>query len=67
MRLAQGQDPVRVMEETSHRIMKKLQHPVLRAIQDSVTAEYEVDRSLDQYKQNYLSRVGPKADHIADS
>lgn len=67
MCLARGDDPETVMTETSYRIMKKLQHPVIQAIHDSVTADYQVDRSLDEYKQNYLSRVGPKADHIRDS
>jgi glutamyl-tRNA reductase len=67
MRLAQGDDPAEVMTETSQRIMNKLKHPVLKAIHDAVSSEYTPDRSLDQYKKNYLNRVGLKADHIRDN
>lgn len=66
MRLAQDQDPESVMSETSHRIMKKLQHPVIQAIGNSVLSSYNSAQSQAQYQHNYLDRFGPKSDHIED-
>ena len=66
MRLAQGDDPETVMTESSYRIMKKLQHPVIQAISDSAVTGYNSDHSLEQYRRNYIDRFGPKPDHIKD-
>ena len=67
MRLAQGDDPESVMAESSHRIMKKIQHPVIRAISDSAVSGYNSTQSLAEYRRNYLDRFGPKPDHIKDN
>ena len=67
MRLAQGDDPDAVMQEASHRIMKKLQHPIIRAISDSAVSGYNSTQSLAEYRRNYLDRFGPKSDHIQDN
>jgi glutamyl-tRNA reductase len=67
MRLAQGHDPDAVMTESSHRIMKKLQHPVIQAISDSAVSGYNSTESLEEYRRNYLERFGPKSDHIQDN
>jgi glutamyl-tRNA reductase len=67
MRLAQGHDPESVMQEASHRIMKKLQHPVIRAISDSAVSGYNSTQSLAEYQRNYLDHFGPKPDHIKDN
>ena len=67
MRLAQGDDPDAVMVESSYRIMKKLQHPVIRAISDSAVSGYSGTQSLAEYRRNYLDRFGPKSDHIEDN
>ena len=67
MRLAQGHDPDAVMTESSHRIMKKLQHPVIRAISDSAVSGYNSSQSLAEYRRNYIERFGPKPDHIKDN
>jgi glutamyl-tRNA reductase len=67
MRLAQGDDPDAVMTESSHRIMKKLQHPVIRAISDSAVSGYNSTQSLSEYRQNYLERFGLKSDHVKDN
>jgi len=67
MRLAQGHDAEIVMQETSQRIVNKLQHPVILAIQETVTSKYDSSQSLEEYKKNYLARVGFKADHIKDN
>ena len=66
MRLAQGDDPETVMTESSYRIMKKLQHPVIRVIHDTVVSDYQPESSLEDYRRNYIDRVGPKADHIRE-
>ena len=66
MRLAQGDDPDKVMTESSYRIMKKLQHPVIRAISDSAVSGYNCEHSLAEYRKNYIDRFGPKPDHIKD-
>jgi len=67
MRLAQGDDPDAVMTESSHRIMKKLQHPVIQAISDSAVSGYNSTQSLAEYRRNYIERFGPKPDHIKDN
>jgi hypothetical protein len=67
MRLAQGHDPDAVMTESSHRIMKKLQHPVIQAISDSAVSSYNSTQSLAEYRRNYIERFGPKPDHIKDN
>ena len=66
MRLAQGHDPNAVLTESSYRIMKKLQHPVIRAISDSAVKNYSPERSLEEYRRNYIERFGPKPDHIRE-
>jgi glutamyl-tRNA reductase len=67
MRLAQGNDPESVMQEASHRIMKKIQHPVIRAISDSAVSSYDSTQSLAKYHRNYTDLFGPKSDHIQDN
>ena len=66
MRLAQGDDPETVMTESSYRIMKKLQHPVIQAISDSAIKNYNPGHSLEEYRKNYVERFGPKPDHIKE-
>lgn len=66
MHLAQGQDPATVMIETSRRIMNKLQHPLIENIHQAVISDYRPDSSLEDYRRNYLDRVGPKPDHIRE-
>ena len=67
MQLAQGHNPEQVMEETSRRIMKKLQHPVLQALHEAVLANMPEDLGLEHYRQVYINRVGPHADHIREN
>ena len=66
MRLAQGNDPETVMTESSYRIMKKLQHPVIQAISDSAVSSYNSEQSLAEYRKNYVDRFDPKPDHIKE-
>ena len=65
MELANGGDPESVMKETSYRIMKKLEHPVLEAI-NAIPSDYNSNKSQQQYKTNYQDRFGPKPDHVKD-
>lgn len=65
MELANGGNPESVMKETSYRIMKKLEHPILEAIND-IPSDYNSTESQENYKVNYQTRFGPKPDHIKD-
>lgn len=65
MKLANGADPEQVMTETSCRIVKKLEHPVLEAI-NSLPSDYNREASQAHYKELYQDRFGPKPDHIKD-
>ena len=65
MELANGTDPEQVMMETSRRIMRKLEHPILEAIND-IPSGYDSEASQEQYKELYQDRFGPKPDHIKD-
>lgn len=67
MMLAQGQEPAQVMEETSRRILRKLQHPVLQTLHEAVLANMSKDLGLEHYRQVYINRVGPHADHIRET
>ncbi len=65
MELASGGDPEAVMRETSYRIMKKLEHPILEAIND-IPSDYNRTESQEHYRTNYQARFGPKPDHVKD-
>jgi glutamyl-tRNA reductase len=65
MELANGDDPESVMKETSYRIMKKLEHPILEAIH-KIPGNYNSKESQQHYRINYQNRFGPKPDHIKD-
>ena len=65
MELAKGADPEQVMIETSRRILRKLEHPILEAIND-IPSGYDSEASQQQYKELYQDRFGPKPDHIKD-
>lgn len=64
-RIAEGEDPNRVLEDMSKRLMEKLLHPVYKMIQDSHITKM-LDDSRARYEENYIKRIGPKADHILD-
>ena len=66
MHLAQGQEPETVMTETSRRIINKLQHPVIRCIHQAAADSVEPYSTLEDYRRNYINRVGVRADHIQD-
>lgn len=61
--IAQGKDPDVVMERMSRRIMDKLMHPVYISMKDEVKAK-DIEESKQSYKEKYLDRSSPKADHV---
>ena len=65
MELARGADPEQVLKDTSNRMIKKFQHPILEAIND-IPSEYNSKESQENYRTNYQDRFGPKSDHIKD-
>lgn len=64
-RIAEGEDPDKVLEDMSKRLMEKLLHPMYKMIQDSHTIK-SVEDSRARYEENYIKRIGPRADHILD-
>ena len=65
MELANGSNPETVMKDTSRRIIKKLEHPILEAIND-IPSDYDSAESLEHYRTIYQDRFGPKPDHVKD-
>lgn len=67
MLLSAGQDPITVMTETGRRIVNKLEHHVVYELRQVMTNSEPQDLGADHYRQNYLMRVAPHADHIQDN
>jgi glutamyl-tRNA reductase len=66
-RITKGEDVNLVLEEMSKAVTKKLLHPIINAIQDSTnTATYDNAASKKAYTDNYINKVGSKADHVQD-
>ena len=66
MALAQGLDPEQVLSEISRRIVNKLQHPVIEIINAAVADSAPPYSTLEDYRRDYINRVGVRADHIRD-
>ena len=64
-RIKKGEDPNLVMNEFSHKLTKKLLHPIIM-LTKSQTSTYDSKRSQREYKENYLDSIGPKSDHVTD-
>ena len=62
--LAAGQDINTVMEAMSHRIQKKMLHPVLLAIKEMNTSEFDPVKSREEYNRIYGNLPKP-ADHVS--
>jgi glutamyl-tRNA reductase len=65
-RIATGDDPFKVMEDMSKRMLQKIMHSVYTVIKDSVGISIDMEESKKRYKENYLDRVSPVADHVLD-
>jgi hypothetical protein len=65
MELANGADPGQVLKDTSNRMVRKFQHPILEAI-NMIPSEYNSTESQEHYKTNYQDLFDPKPDHVKD-
>lgn len=65
MDLAHGTDPEQVMHTTSQRIVNKLMHPILEAL-NSIPSDYNSEQSQQHYQMHYRDQFGPKSDHVKD-
>jgi glutamyl-tRNA reductase len=64
--LANGDNPEKILEELAHRLTQKMLHPVLMAINQLPTLNYNAEESRREYKENYIDRFPRVADHIAN-
>jgi len=68
-RIAEGEPAVQVIEELSRRMTEKMLHPWLVAIKETVSERWTDEdnrESARRYKEQYLDRYGPVADHVID-
>lgn len=63
--VAKGEDINLVMEAMSLRIQQKIMHPILKTIRDSSKISYDSELSQKNYKENYLDKAQPVADHVS--
>lgn len=64
-RIAKGDTVEEVMEDMSRRIIEKTLYPILKALRD-IPTNYDVEKSKQTYKENYLNKTKPVADHVVD-
>ncbi len=64
--LAKGTDINLVMEAMSARIQQKLLHPILVAIRENSSKDFDVEKSRKAYEEAYLKNNGPKPDHLTE-
>ena len=62
-RIANGDDPVAVMEDMSRGITSKLLHPILTAIRESVPDNFDVDENRREYEE-VMKNIEKPADHV---
>lgn len=61
--LAQGKDVNEIMERMSRRMLDKLLHPLYKEI-SSANKNIDLEESKRVYKEQYLDRNTPVADHV---
>ena len=65
MKIAEGLPAEQVMEDMSRRIMAKLIHPLVDTLRSNAKwTEADAKESAQKYKENYIDRVEPAADHV---
>ena len=64
-RLAEGDNIDSVFESMAMRIQQKLMHPVFIALRNKPIA-FDLEASKKAYEEAYLSKNGPKSDHVSD-
>lgn len=62
--LTKGQDPEQVLALLANRLTEKCLNPLYNYVKLSYNSEYNADRSLKHYNENYYTKVGPKSDHV---
>ena len=65
-KLARGEDPDKVLEEMSKRIVDKALHPVYLAIRESFITDYDSEKSRKEYEEKFLKDHIPVADHVGE-
>jgi glutamyl-tRNA reductase len=67
MRIAEGENVDKVLEDMSKRITEKLLHPILKSIrEDSSTVDIvALENSKIEYYEK-MRNIGPKSDHVKD-
>jgi len=65
-RIATGDDSFKIIEDMSKRMSQKIMHPVYKVIKDSSVLSIDMEESKKRYKENYLDKVSPVADHVLD-
>lgn len=64
-RIAQGEDPEKVMEDMSKRLMQKMLNPLYAVIREQGVTEYNPEKAKQEYYEKYLKNSSPVADHVA--
>ena len=65
-KIANGDDPIAVMEDMSRGITSKLLHPILTAIRESTPSNFDVEKSRREYEEA-MRGVERAADHVDTS
>jgi glutamyl-tRNA reductase len=69
-RIAEGEPIEKILEDMARRVSDKCVHPYLLKINEIAKEEaetkYDLKNSAQSYKENYLDKFGPKADHVVD-
>ena len=69
-RIAEGQPAEKVLEDLARRVSDKCLHPWLLKIKENAEIEakkqYDLENSAQRYKENYLDKFGPVADHVVN-
>jgi glutamyl-tRNA reductase len=63
-RIAKGDDPEKVLEDLSRRLMNKMLHPVLKSIRAMPGTPYDAEENRRSYEEKYLNNRSPVADHV---
>ena len=63
-RLAQGEDIAVIMQDMSRKIEEKMLHPLYKMVESQYQEEYDSEQAKKNYKEQYLDRTKPAADHV---
>lgn len=65
-RLAQGEDIAVIMQDMSRKIEEKMLHPLYKMVESQYQEEYDSEQAKKNYKEQYLDRTKPAADHVGE-